>query len=891
MRRGIYLLFILCLGSVLAGAQPKRSSLFGTLTDESSAPLVQASVQLLSVRDSMMVEGVVTHSDGLFRINALPGDYIVKFSFIGMESQYRNIHIPVSAKDIPLGVIRLQTDSVYLEEAKAVARAQQVVVKEDTVIYNAAAYRVDEGAMAERLVRKIPGMQVDEKGNVTVQGKPVRRLYLNGRPFFGESVKTGLKNLPAEMIEQIKVYEIPSEMSQISGVDDGEAETVIDLGGRKDRMDGWRLMATAAGGVSNPLQEKYNGKVNLSKITKNSHITFIGGADNLGDRALSATTSRYVTGCGNRANIHERELGASLSGEKKGFKWGTNVHYDGENGDTRYDTRSETILVRGNYFSRSAGMNLTRPHSVQADASFEWKPNSKLRMVLKPKLSYRYQQTNSLSEGRSFALDSSLINHSNNASQSRTGKADAEVVFSVSRQLAKRGRSVSLYSRFRYYDNGQGYSAENTVRYYKIKVNPDSVLYRRQHYDEYAGTFYTMLQGAWNEPLTKQVHLQFQLREEFHSSSRKRDFESQPLLSSNGRYRFLATQMQVNVRLLYKKCKYTLGVTLKPQNTWLQYLEGSAWKSVNAFVFNAAPNLSVNYTPSKTHKLSFVYSSWSGQPSLYNLVPVASGTNPQYLHYGNPGLKPSFTHRATLNYNFSNPKAQNSIVASLQWRLVENAVCNSTVFDVETGARTITPANIGGNWNLSGSVVYNETFRQSPFALTTNLSWDYKNDVSLLYNNLIKRDETNTVHRLMTRLSVNGTYRNDWLEMGLGIDGSYTWEQSLLRPEMNRDPRTLTPTLSLMFFLPENIRLGTDLDVVFQRGFRYADLDRNYYVWNASASWTFLKKAATLRLEAFDILHQLPDIIANFTSTSRSLSVYSSRNSYILLSFIYRFSW
>lgn len=789
----------------------------------------------------------------------------------------------------PIRVVA-QSDTLRLEGTVVTARAPKVVIKEDTVIYNAAAYRVEEGAMADQLVRKIPGIQVDEKGNVTLQGKPVRRLYLNGRQFFGESVKTGLKNLPADMIGQIKAYEIPSEMSRISGVDDGESETVLDLGIRRDLTDGWQMTATAGGGVSNPLREKYNGQVNVSKISEDSHVTLIGNADNIGNRALSGMTSRYVVGCGNQGSVHERELGASLSGERKGFKWGTNVHYDGENGDSRYFGRNETILATGNYFSQTDGMNVTRPNTLSADADFEWKPNSKLRILFKPKLSYRYQHSETASDGRAFALDSSLINHSTGLSQTKTGKADADFTFSVSRQLARRGRSVSLYSRFRYYDQGQDYTSDNTIRYYKIKANPDSVLHRRQHYEEYTGTFFTMLQGAWNEPLGKQIHLQFLLREEYHGSTRKRDFEAQPLLSSNGRYHFLATQVQVNLRLLYKKCKYTLGVTLKPQNTWLQYLEGGAWKSVNTFVFNAAPNLSVNYTPSKTHKLSFTYSSWSGQPSLYNLVPVAGGTNPQYLHYGNPRLKPSFTHRANLSYNFSNPKTQNSVSASLQWRLIENAVCNSTVFDPESGARTVTPSNIGGNWNLSGSVVYNETFRQSPFSLTANLSWDYKNDVSLLYNNQIKQDETNTVHRLMARLSVNGTYRHQWLELGLGVDGSYTREQSLLRPEMNRDPRTLTPTLSLVFFLPENIRLGTELDILFQRGFRYADLDRNYYVWNASASWTFLHRAATLRLDAFDILHQLPDIIANFSSTSRNLSTYRSYNSYILLSLIWRFA-
>lgn len=790
---------------------------------------------------------------------------------------------------LPL-TVQGQEDVIYLESATVSAKAPSVVVKEDTVIYNAAAYRLDEGAMVDQLVRKIPGMQVDERGNVMVSGKPVRHLYLNGKRFFGENVRTGLKNIPAEMIESIKAYDIPSEMSRLSGVDDGESETVLDLSVRKDRMGDWRVTLNGGGGATFDPYAKYRAKANVSKISKDAHTTLIASADNIGDRALSATTSRYVVGCGSQGHLHDREAGASLSGETKGFKWSTNVHYDGNNADSRYANRTETILAKGNYYSETDGMNITRPNAVSADADFEWQPNPTLRMVLKPQFSFRHQNNESASDGGAFSLDSSPINHSLASIFNKSSKLNAELSFSLNRKLSKRGRSVSMYSRLRYYDQGQDRLSFNTIRYYKIKSNPDSVLYRQQHYEDYTGTFFTQLQGSWNEPFSKYVHLQMQVREEYHSSFRKRDFEAQPLLSSNGQYRYLATHIQVNLRLLYRKCKYTLGVTLKPQNTWLQYWENGAWQKVNSFVFNAAPNVSIHYTPSKTNKLSFIYSSWSGQPSLYNLVPVANGTNPQYLHYGNPFLKPSFTHRASLNYNYSDPRRQNSLVASVQWRLVENATCNSTVFDAQTGARTITPVNIAGNWGLSGSVAYDESFRMSPFALATNLSWDYKNDISLLYNNKLKADETNTVHRLMTKLSVTGLYRNPYMELGLGVDGSYTHEQSLLRAEMNRDPWTVTPTASLLFFLPGNVRLGTDLDVLFQRGFRYADLNRNYYVWNASASWTFLKNSATLRLDAYDILHQLPDIVANFTSTSRTLSIYRSFNNYILLSLIWRFA-
>ncbi len=884
-----------------------RRAVSGILLDNEAVPLIQASVQLLSPKDSSLVEGVVTNGKGEYRLWAFPGNYILKSSYIGFVPRCQNIHISVSTKELNVGTMRLSPDQIWLDGAVVSAKAQAVVVKEDTVVYNAAAYRVEEGAMVDELIAKIPGVQVDERGNVTLHGRAIMELYVNGRRFFGNNVKSGLKNLPADMIENIKAYEVPTEMSKISGVDDGDALPVLDLTIRKDKMNDWRATTHAAGGLATDMSARYRLKANMTKIDKKSQITIMANADNINGFSSLSNTSRHTVGAGSQGMTHARELGVNLSSEDKNLKWAANLHYGGENQDARGRTRGETIHFTGNSFSQSQNSVFTHPDALNFNGTLEWRPNSKTRLWVNPIFSYKYTEKNNFSAAQNFSVaDSSHINTQDTRGLNYTGAMNADVAVSFSRSLAKRGRSASLYVRARYYDSDVENFSANRIRYYKIKSNPDSLLLRNQHYSEYTGTFYSILQLSYNEPITKNIHLQFVLRQDLTSSSRNRDFrhlsahtfgwENQefpsidPLLSSQGKLLHLASHFQANFRLLYKKCRYSLGVICKPQYMKLQYHEAGALKTQDNKVFNISPNININYTPSKTEKLNFIYSSWAGAPSLYRLVPVASGTNPLYVHRGNPLLKPTFTHRATLNYNYSAPKRQNSLVTSLQWRMVQNAIVASTVYDAESGARTTTPQNIDGNWNVVGSVLYNETFSNSPFSLSANLAGEYKNEISLLYNNAKREDVINTIHRLMLKASLDATYRNDDLELGLGLDANFTDETSLLRPEMSRQPYCITPTFSALYIFPFKLRISTDFNLIFQRGFRYADLDRNYYLWNLSLSYPVLRGKGNLRLQAYDILNQLPDIVGSFGATSRSISIYQSSNSYILLSFIYRFS-
>ena len=243
------------------------------------------------------------------------------------------------------------------------------------------------------------------------------------------------------------------------------------------------------------------------------------------------------------------------------------------------------------------------------------------------------------------------------------------------------------------------------------------------------------------------------------------------------------------------------------------------------------------------------------------------------------------------SYNQSDIQKQSSLIINSGLTAVKNAVSNSTIYDTETGGRTVTPKNIDGRWNATASLVYNKTFGDGTFSISEHLSGAYNNNVAYLYNSTLKEDEVNTATRLMLKQSLDCNFRREWLELTLNLSADGTDERSLLRPQMNQRPYTLRAGLTSLFIFPWRMRLTTTFYTIAQRGYTNASFNRDYYVLNASLSQTLIKKKLTLRVEGNDLLHQLPSMTRNFTSERRSIVTYNGVNSYIVARLVYQFKF
>ena len=259
------LLLVCCAATALA----QERKITGTLLDkESREPVLQATIQLLKAKDSLYVAGAVTNEEGDFTLVAPEnGKYIIKMSNVGYKTVLRNVSISED-KDFAFGKINLETDAVLLKEVIANGIAAKVVVKEDTFVYNAAAYRTPEGSVIEELVKRLPGAQIDDDGKITINGKEVKKIKVDGKEFMTGDTETALKNLPTSIVDKVKAYQEKSDLAKMTGVDDGEENTVLDFGIKPGMNKGFMSNTDLSIGT----KSRYAERVMLGFMKDNSRL-------------------------------------------------------------------------------------------------------------------------------------------------------------------------------------------------------------------------------------------------------------------------------------------------------------------------------------------------------------------------------------------------------------------------------------------------------------------------------------------------------------------------------------------------------------------------------------------------------------------------------------------
>src|SRR5574344_461420 len=266
-------IILACLFGILSiQAQSHKVTVSGSVLDEDGkTPIMQATVQILNM-EGKYVNGAASLQSGHFQLPAVAaGKYTLKVSFVGYTSKSIPITLSSEKPSYNIGKIILKSDAIMMKEAVVTAAAAQVQVKEDTLVYNSSAYRVPEGSALEELVKKLPGAQVDDSGNITINGKEIKKIMVDGKEFFSSDTKVAMKNLPVEMVDKIKAYDKKSDLAKVTGIDDGEEETVLDLSVKKGMKQGWFGNADLAAGT----KDRYSGKLMVNRFTDNQQMSAI----------------------------------------------------------------------------------------------------------------------------------------------------------------------------------------------------------------------------------------------------------------------------------------------------------------------------------------------------------------------------------------------------------------------------------------------------------------------------------------------------------------------------------------------------------------------------------------------------------------------------------------
>ena len=931
MKKIITGLVLLLATTFSAFSQTKNITVSGRVVEDTKEPAAQATIQLLSLPDSTYAAGIATSGQGYFTLPKVKaGKYVLKVSYIGFKNKLVPLQLTAANPNKNVGTLTLQTDAIMLSEAVITAEAPQVQVVEDTLVYNSSAYRTPEGSMLEELVKKLPGAEVDDDGNVKINGKDLKKIMVDGKEFFGGDVKTGLKNLPVNMIDKLKAYDKKSDLARITGIDDGEEETVLDLTVKKGMKQGWFGNMDAAYGT----EDRYLGNLMLNRFVEDSQFSLIGGMNNVNDQRYSSGGGgpRWRSSNGLTAT---KTAGINFATQTSKIELGGSARYNFSDRDITSIGSSERFLQSGNSFSNSNSARSNSNSDFNADFRLEWKPDTMTNIIFRPNFSYGKSDDANLSKSGTFNADpydlvanpndyldfdligdddplrSIRVNAKNSASLGDSKSVSANGTLQVNRKLNNFGRNITFRGTFGYGNNDNDSYSQSETRYYQLQsyLGGDSILYRNQYITTPTKNYNYTAEVRYSEPIARATFLQFSYR--FQYQYRKSDKSTFDLLdypdweidgalpngyrehkvdslSKNAEYHYYNHEASVALRFIREKFQLNAGLSFQPQHSLLSYKRGDYMIDTARNVFNFAPNVDLRIRFSKVTQLRMFYRGRSGQPSMEDLLPIVDNSNPLNIRVGNPGLKPSFSHNMRLFFNTYNAEKQRGIVAHAMFTATQNSVSNSTAYNPETGGQTTMPKNINGNWNASGWFGFNTALKNKKFTINTNSNASYSNNVDYLYNYDTKVDDKNTSTALKLAERLNGAYRNDWFEFGVNGTIDYTFERNKLRPESNQEPYTYSYGATTTFMMPWRMSLNTNIANQSRRGYRDASMNRNELIWNAQLSQSFLKGALTLSFEMYDILKEQSNISRSLSASSRSVTEYNGINSYCMLHCIYR---
>ena len=931
-----YLLLTLCLFcSLLAKAQ---ISISGTVIDnDSKEGVVQATVKLLK-RDSTLVDGKVSDIDGRFSLSApKAGKYILRITSVGYKDIARNIDLS-AGKDLALGTLAMHADAIMLQGATIDGHAPKVVVKADTFQYNASAYRVPEGSVVEELVKRLPGAQVSDDGTITINGKEVKKILVDGKEFMTGDTKTAMKNLPTSIVEKVKAYDQQSDLSRITGIDDGEEQTVLDFGIKKGMNRGMFTNIDLGIGTKDRYAERLMGAYFKDKF----RLMLFGNANNTNDQGFG----RGGFGRANNGLNATKMIGLNFNyNDKDRLQMDGSVRWNHSDGDARTRVSTQNFVASAGSYGNSLSQAFTRSNSWDLRYRLEWQIDSLTNMQFRPQFTHTTNDGATTATSAAFNDDPYLYsddplenaaiammaekglmvntNERNNISYTRSNNAGT--MLQLNRRIGKNGRNVTLRTDLSYKDTDSKALSTQQVHLYQImnQLGNDST-YQTNRYSLTPGKTWSYdLMATYSEPLWKGAFLQFSYKFAYSYSRSDRstyDFSSvadglfsglrpdyqswdnylarldnsldsyfDNSLSRYSNYKTYTHEMNLMMRIVQKKYKLNFGVMLQPQRTHFTQDFLGIHADTTRTVTNWAPTLDFRYNIDERSRLRVNYRGTTTQPAMSDLLDITDDSDPLNITKGNPGLKPAFTHNFRLFYNGYKQSHQQSWMTFLRYSNTRNSISNMVTYDEQTGGRTTRPENINGNWNVDAAVMYNTSIDSAgvwSMNTFTNARYNHYVGYLSLHNENAQKNITRST-TLGERLSL--TYRNSWLEASLEGNVDYTSSKNKLQPDNDLDTWQFAYGIDLDFTLPWNMSLSTDIKQNSRRGYNDASLNTNELVWNAQLSQSFLRsKALTVSVQLFDILHKQSTITRAINAMQRTDTEYNNINSYGMLKLTYR---
>jgi hypothetical protein len=897
-----------------------QGTLKGKVVDSTgSKPLGYATVTVFKAIDTTIITYRLSTPDGEFKVPGIPFDVNnrVVISYSGYSVYRKEFKISASQTTLDLGTILLGTDAKSLDEVLVIAERPPVVIKKDTIEFNASAFKTLPNALVEDLLKKLPGVMVDREGNISVNGKPVNRILVDGKTFFGDDPKMATRNLPANVIDKVQVTDDKEEMMRNGDDNPNNVGKVVNITLKKGIKKGWfgKLYAGVgskelyeAGGIANIYRDTLQLSVlaymnNLNKPGfSHSELVSAGGFDRVRSNSASNSTSNWTNASGSGVSINGINFGGSqnFGGISTSRGAGFNLNLAPNNKKSMYlqyfhgNVRApRRILTDIDQFSGDTIINnntiltgdmLTYGNNFGVGARF--KPDSVTNILLNA----------SFMKGLQFEDRINDISGNNNKIGSLS---DGEVIQNNDGELyvyrqnigitrlskKKKGRRFNFNHNMEINNRYNDYMSESDISYY-YPVVYDSV-YAQLRKERIPRTD-IMTNFNYSEPLDKHFTVRVGGRHEYgrfnngvstynRSSGNDKFDVLNTLLSSD--FRRISNRFIFNPALEYKWKDLTItpGIRLMQQKVNNRLVSSSV--AIRQDRFDVLPSFSVVYK-----QLSMNYSKDVVLPGFSSLNPVADISNPYFITKGNPGLLSSIRNTISLNYFFNDPKRFINAGGWMNASFFENDIVQSIVVD-DRGVQTMVPVNVNGSNNYSMNWNVNKQYKskQNIIFMWNTGNWMSSTKSQLFYNG---------VNSWQTTFNYN-----HWFGVGINLNDKFEWNVNGSFGKnftKNTNPAFKKLDISyknigneLVLRWPKHLIWETQLNYNYN-GSIPAGLPKENVQWNASLNITMLKnEAGVLKLSVVDILNKSTNIWVNANRNMITTTQGNILGQYFLATFSY----
>jgi hypothetical protein len=903
----------------LAQAQKTDGIIKGKLTDTTAKqPIVDATISVINTKDSSLVTFTLSNKLGIFEIKGLAeGEYQLVFSHQAYQPFKKLATVTADKKTADFGDIAVAKDFKSLGEV-VVTNTVPISVKGDTVQFNADAFKTKPNATAEDLLKKLPGVEVDKEGNVKAQGEQIQKVYVDGKEFFGTDPKLATKNLTADMIESVQVFDDMSDQAKFTKIDDGSRSKTLNIKLKKDRNKGYFARALASYGDNG----RYETNLSFNKFKGNQRFSVLFNANNINKQGFSfsdiISTMGGFSGFGGGGGgmggggmqvMSVRGGGGGFGGFGGGGstglirslstglnytdQWGSKIKVTGSYFLSNSNTDQEQSIFRRTTFVDSV-VALTKESSSnnkntnhRFNLRFEYQIDSMNSILYTPTLTLQHSE--SYSQDTSFTNSTipsddflSITGRTNNSNKRDGLNWGNNLLFR--HKFGKIGRTLTLgWNGTIGNSESDGFTLSRNI-FYQPDGTPYRTIQQNQQNQQKTTTNNNVFSTSYTEPfgLNKLLEINYAYTHNLSTSDRKTynynsstDKYDNPNLQLTNDFEntFVAHRVGMNFRVQEKKYNYQFGVGV--QRATLEsdsYLAMTGKDSLTSQSFtNFFPTANFNYTPNRGKNFRIAYNGRTNQPSVSQLQNVIDNSDPLNVRSGNPELKQEFNHNFNINYNSFNILTFKFIAASINFSATSNKIVNS-IDTLGRGVQLTVPDNVNGYYRgfsfiTLGLPFKNPKLKGSSINFTNNIS--YTRDVSLLYK------QRNIGKTISVNQGAGININKEKIDFGVKLNIAYTDVKYSVNTSLNENYFTQTYSGDFSYTFKGNFIISTDFDYLVNTG-RAEGFNQNIPLWNASMSkQVFKKKNGEIKISVNDILNQNQSITRstgdNYIQDTRSM--------------------